>query len=142
MQWGKGPVGDLGQAAAGQVQAGQLPEAEKGGVLQPAQRIVGQAELAQLGRQPQRRRGDGPEAVVAQVQTHQVVEAAEAGGRYGGDVGAGEDNLLQVDQPGTQAEEISPWPCGSIALFINNICIVHIVLGLNCYVCEPNSTVL
>ncbi len=99
MKRGEGPVGDYPEAAAAQVEPGQLTEPEKGGVLQLAQGIEGEAEVAQLSGEPQRRRGNGGQEVVAEVQADEVVEAAEADPRDGGNVGGGEDKLLEVDQP-------------------------------------------
>jgi hypothetical protein len=67
--------------------------------LQLSQGIGGEAEVPQLSGEPQGRRGDGGQEVVAEVQADEVVEAAEADTGDLGNVGAGEDKLLDVDQP-------------------------------------------
>ncbi len=67
--------------------------------LQLDQGIEGEAEVPQLSGEAERRRGNGGQEVVAEVQADEVVEAAEAHPRDVGNVGAGEDKLLDVDQP-------------------------------------------
>ncbi len=67
--------------------------------LQLSQRIGGEAEVPQLSGEAQRRRGNGGQEVVTQVQADEVVEAAEADTGDVGNVGAGEDKLLDVHQP-------------------------------------------
>ncbi len=67
--------------------------------LQLSQGIVGEAEVPQLSGESQRLRGNGGQEVVAEVQADEVVEAAEADTGDVGNVGGGEDKLLDVDQP-------------------------------------------
>jgi hypothetical protein len=67
--------------------------------LQLSQGIVGEAEVTQLSGEAQGRRGNGGQEVVTEVQADEVVEAAEADTGDVGNVGGGEDKLLDVDQP-------------------------------------------